>query len=131
MPPKVAAPAAPALPRAHRSYALTFISRCNNPCKIELNKNKNTHDGKRSESSCNARRIPCPSPARSLPSTPLPPPALLLLANVRRIAGRIAHAIAESNDRRAKREIARFVALNGGFFTDDVERRIGERMSRF
>lgn len=58
-------------------------------------------------------------------------PRASFLANVRRIAGRIAHAIAESNDRRAKREIARFVALNGGFFTDDVERRIGERMSRF
>jgi hypothetical protein len=58
-------------------------------------------------------------------------PRASVLNQVRRIAVRIAHAIAEANDRRAKREIARFVALNGGFFTDEVERRIGERINRF
>ena len=37
---------------------------------------------------------------------------------------RIVDAIAESNRRKAEREIARFIARNGGELTDDLERRI-------
>ena len=38
---------------------------------------------------------------------------------------RIVDAIGESNRRKADREIARFIARNGGCLTDTVERRIG------
>ena len=38
---------------------------------------------------------------------------------------RIVDAIGAANRRKADREIARFVARNGGYLTDAVERRIG------
>jgi hypothetical protein len=38
---------------------------------------------------------------------------------------RIVDAIGDSNRRKADRETARFIARNGGFLTDAVERRIG------
>ncbi len=41
---------------------------------------------------------------------------------------RIFHALFESRQRQADREIARFVARSGGRFTDDMERRMTERL---
>jgi hypothetical protein len=55
----------------------------------------------------------------TLPSREGAPPAR------RPLVLRIVDAIAESNRRKASREIARFVARNGGCLTDAVERRIG------
>ena len=48
----------------------------------------------------------------------------------RLIIARVSDAIADSHERRANREVANFLARNGDMFTDEVERRIGERFSR-
>jgi hypothetical protein len=57
-------------------------------------------------------------------------PDFSLIKQVRLIVARLSDAIADANERRANREIANFVARNGGMFTDEMERRIGERFSR-
>jgi hypothetical protein len=46
----------------------------------------------------------------------------------RSFARRIVDAIAASNQRRAEREVARFIALNGGRLTDGIERQLSERL---
>ena len=46
----------------------------------------------------------------------------------RSFARRIVDAIAASNQRRAEREVARFIALNGGRLTDGLERQLAERL---
>ncbi|KAB0269454.1 hypothetical protein [Microvirga brassicacearum] len=56
-----------------------------------------------------------------------PRPAFSLL---RRFIAGIADAISVANQRRAHREIGRFVARNGGLLTDDVERQIGNRFGQ-
>jgi len=53
-----------------------------------------------------------------------------LARRARLIIASISDAIAHSNERRANREVANFLARNGGMFTDEMERRIGERFSR-
>ena len=45
----------------------------------------------------------------------------------RSFARRVVDAIAASNQRRAERELARFIALNGGRLTDGIERQLAER----
>ena len=50
-------------------------------------------------------------------------------AFIRRVAERITDAIRDANERRAHREIVRFIARNGGLSNDDVERQIGNRFS--
>ena len=47
----------------------------------------------------------------------------------RGIWGRILHSIWTSRQRQADREIARYLALNGGKLTDSVEREIMRRLS--
>ena len=56
--------------------------------------------------------------------------SLSLAKHARLILARISGAIADSNERRANREVANFLARNGGMFTDEMERRIGDRFSR-
>jgi hypothetical protein len=53
-----------------------------------------------------------------------------LARQARLIIARVSDAIAHSNEKRANREVANFLARNGGMFTDEMERRIGERFSR-
>ncbi|NJO33912.1 MAG: hypothetical protein HC869_12985 [Rhodospirillales bacterium] len=43
---------------------------------------------------------------------------------------RLVDAIIESRQRRAEREIARFLASHGGLLTDDVEREIMRRITQ-
>jgi hypothetical protein len=57
-------------------------------------------------------------------------PVFSLRKQFRLIFARVADAVAAANERRANREIARFVARNGGLFNDEMERRIGDRFSR-
>jgi hypothetical protein len=54
----------------------------------------------------------------------------LPLLRARQFITSLADAITDANERRANREIARFIARNGGFITDDVERQIADRFSR-
>lgn len=49
---------------------------------------------------------------------------------LRQFIASIADAISAANQRRAHREIGRFVARNGGLLTDDVERQIGNRFGQ-
>jgi dephospho-CoA kinase len=46
----------------------------------------------------------------------------------RSFARRIIDAIAASNQRRAEREVAHYIALNGGRLTDGIERQVAERL---
>ena len=64
------------------------------------------------------RRVPAAEPWRA------PAPAR------RGILRRVLSAIARWDDRRLEQEAARFIARNGGRFTDDIERQLGERFLR-
>ena len=55
-------------------------------------------------------------------------PASDVRANRSGLLSRIFHALFESHQRQADREIARFVARSGGRFTDDIERQMTQHL---
>jgi hypothetical protein len=68
-----------------------------------------------------ASAVARPAVARRRVESPVAPPAR------RGLFARIADAIAAANQRRAEREIARFLSTHGGRLTDEVEREIERR----
>ena len=46
----------------------------------------------------------------------------------RSFARRLVDAIAASNQRRAEREVSRYIALHGGRLTDGLERQLAEKL---
>ncbi|WP_210485991.1 hypothetical protein [Microvirga antarctica] len=53
-----------------------------------------------------------------------------LAARAKALVSGIVEAISLANERRAHREIGRFIVNNGGVFNDTIERQLGERFSQ-
>jgi hypothetical protein len=67
--------------------------------------------------------------SRYVPFAPDVPEARIRTAPRRGLFARVLDAMMESRRRQAEREIARFIELRGGKFTDETDRLIGKHLS--
>lgn len=67
--------------------------------------------------------------SRYVPFAPDVPESALRTTPRRGFFARVLDAMMESRQRQAEREIARFIELRGGKFTDETDRLIGKHLS--